>query len=209
MTAISACTELLLDPGEIDLSPDAAQMVGVVQRHSHQVLHIINELLDLAALESGHAAIDREPCDLAAPARSATGALHATAAAAGLTIEARLPGACPVHGDPHRLRQVIDTLLGNAIAYSPDGGRITVTAAATGGVAELAVTDPGIGIPAGEREQLFGRFYHSSRTWERRIPGAGPAPAVSRAIVERHDGSIRLLPGQGPGTTVQVRLPAA
>jgi signal transduction histidine kinase len=135
-------------------------------------------------------------------------ALRETAEAAGLTIHARLPIECPLPGDPGRLRQVIDTLLGNAIAYSPEGGHITIAAATSGGVAELVVTDPGIGIPDDERDQLFNRFYRSSRTRERRIPGAGLALAVSRAIVERHDGSIRLLPRPGPGTTVQVRLPA-
>ena len=59
-----------------------------------------------------------------------------------------------------------------------------------------------------ERDRMFTRFYRSSRTRERRIPGAGLALAVGRAIIERHDGSIRLLPAHDRGTTIQVRLPA-
>jgi signal transduction histidine kinase/PAS domain-containing protein len=208
MAVINSYAEMLLDPAEGDLSPDTEQMVAVVRRQSRQVLHIIDELLDLAALESGHTPMGSERCDLAALAREAAADLYDTAAAAGLTLRTDLALDCPVRGDTKRLRQVVDTLLGNAIAYSPDGGRIALAAGLSGGVVELTVTDPGIGIPDDERDRMFSRFYRSSRTRERRIPGAGLALAVGRAIVERHDGCIRLLPAHDQGTTIQVRLPA-
>jgi signal transduction histidine kinase len=64
-----------------------------------------------------------------------------------------------------------------------------------------------MGIPAEDQGKVFNRFYRSSRTREQRIPGAGLGLAISRAIVERHHGSIRLLPQPQPGTSVQVRLP--
>jgi hypothetical protein len=130
-------------------------------------------------------------------------------AAAGLALRTALPESLHVTGDPERLRQVIDNLLANAIKYSPDGGDIEVTLHHDGYAAELVVADTGIGIPPAERDQLFERFYRSSRTRERSIPGAGLSLAISRAIVRRHEGSIALAPGTSPGTRIVVRLPLA
>ncbi|MEV6348013.1 ATP-binding protein [Actinoplanes sp. NPDC051851] len=209
MTSVNAYTEMLLDPRGTELDADTRQGLTVIHRNSQRVLHIIDELLDLAALELGHATFACERCDLAELAREAAGALHETAVSAALTLDVRTPESCPVEADPRRLRQVIDILLGNAIAYSPDGGRIEVRVEIAAGVAELTVTDSGIGIPPEEREQVFTRFFRSSRAREHRIPGAGLALAVSRAIVGRHQGSIHLLPSVDPGTAIQVRLPAS
>ncbi|MFF5079404.1 sensor histidine kinase [Actinoplanes sp. NPDC000266] len=98
-------------------------------------------------------------------------------------------------------------MLSNALLHTTPGGHIDVTLAEMPDAVELTVADTGIGIPAPEQPQLFNRFYRSSRTREQRIPGAGLSLAISRAIIERHHGSIRLLPQHQPGTTILIRLP--
>ena len=123
------------------------------------------------------------------------------------SLDADLPGALVVPGDRRRLRQIVDNLLGNAVKYSPDGGRISVTLRPAGGAAELAVSDTGIGVAPEEREKLFNRLYRSSRSRDRAIPGTGLGLALSRAVVHRHHGTIELADHDGPGTTVVVRLP--
>jgi signal transduction histidine kinase len=182
-------------------------MLQTVQRNSAELKHIIDELLDLAALDTGAAELTFGPVDLAAVVRDAitdNPELHG----GSFTVSTDLPQQCTVHGDAGRLRQVAGALISNAIAYRPDGGDIAITITAVGGrMVDLTVADHGIGIPESERDKVFTRFYRSSRTRDRRIPGAGLALAICRAIIERHRGSITLQPTTGPGTTVRIRLP--
>jgi signal transduction histidine kinase len=110
-------------------------------------------------------------------------------------------------GDRRRLQQIVDNLLGNAVKYSPDGGRISVTLKPVGGAAELSVSDTGIGVAPEDREKLFSRLYRSSMVRDKAIPGTGLGLALSRAVVHRHHGTIELTDHEGPGTTVLVRLP--
>ncbi|WP_433087882.1 ATP-binding protein [Dactylosporangium sp. CA-052675] len=204
LTSISACVELLRD-GDPDLVPE---LVAAMDRNAETLRHIIDELLDLAALDSGHAEVAADPVDLTGLVAGAVHTVSAAAAEAGVTIEAALAPDVTVPGDAARLAQVVIHLLDNAIRHSPDGGRVTValTSPAAASV-ELTVADAGLGIPEDERDRLFTRFYRSTRTRDRGIRGAGLGLALSRAVIDRHHGTIRLVP-QPAGTRFVVRLPA-
>jgi signal transduction histidine kinase len=117
--------------------------------------------------------------------------------------------AAPLIGDADRLRQAIDHLMSNAVTYTLEGGTVRVHLIDDGSAYEVTVADTGIGIPPAEREQLFQRFFRASNTRSRGIPGTGLGLSISRTIVERHSGAITLRDHTGPGTTFQVRLPAA
>jgi signal transduction histidine kinase len=207
LTSIAAYTGLLreLDPAEF--AATGRRLLDAVERNSSQLRHIVDELLDLAALDTGHASLNLCACDLGkAVAEVLEG--HPELSADGFTVAVDCPRECVVTADPQRLRQVVGVLVGNAIAYSPDGGDITISVCRTGRrMAELTVTDTGIGIPESERDQLFGRFYRSSRARDRRIPGSGLALATCRAILDRHQGSIAVIPTEGTGTAIRIRLP--
>lgn len=207
LTSIAAYTSLLRELDDTQIGADARELLAAVERNSDQLRHIIDELLDLSALASGHAPIACQPVNLTAVVDDAVAA-HRQQAPSNVAIRADVDAACTVTGDAGRLRQVVDTLLSNAMLHSFEGGTVTVTLSREGSnAAHLTVADTGIGIPDDEREQLFTRFYRSSRTREHRIPGAGLALAISRAILERHHGSIHVLPHPEPGTCIQVRLP--
>ena len=138
--------------------------------------------------------------------------MQAAAAAADdkqLTVIVELPERLELYADPHRLRQVADNLIGNAVKYTPAGGRITVTAGtdATAQKITWTVVDTGIGIPAAERPRLFRRFYRASTALDRRIPGTGLGLVIIRTIIEHHHGTITLADHRGPGTTFVVELP--
>jgi PAS domain S-box-containing protein len=207
LTSISAYTELLREADAATLAADAPAMLEVIDRNTAQLRRIIDELLELSALDTGHAPVQTAPVDLAELAREAVSTASAAIDGGGLTIDTDLPDTLVVPGDQQRLRQILDNLLGNAVKYSPDGGRITVRARTAGRTAELTVSDTGIGVAPEERERMFTRFQRTSRARDRAIPGNGLGLALARAVVERHHGTIELTAHEGPGTTVRVRLP--
>ena len=110
-------------------------------------------------------------------------------------------------GDRARLGQVLDNLVSNALKFTPEGGRATVSLEATDDSVLLEVADTGIGIAAGEQSRLFERFFRSSTATENAIPGTGLGLTITKAIVERHGGKIAIESVERKGTTVRVDLP--
>ncbi|GIF17210.1 sensor histidine kinase [Actinoplanes teichomyceticus] len=209
LTSISAYVELLRESDPASVVDELPGMLDVLSRNSASLRAIVDQLLDLAALDSGHARMAREPVDLTATVRAAVAAVQPVATAAGVTVALDLRADAVVPGDAGRLRQVVDELIGNAVKHTFGTGLVTVLLERPDPAAvELTVADTGVGIPAAEQDRLFERFYRSEHTRQHRIPGNGLGLAVSRAVVEAHHGSIRLLPAPGPGTRITVRLPA-
>jgi signal transduction histidine kinase len=207
LTSISAYTELLRELDSEALAADGPALLEVIERNTFHLRRIIDELMELSALDSGHAAVAEEPVDLAAVVRESADATRAAIVGVPLDVVTEMPDRLVLPGDDRRLRQVVDNLLGNAVKYSPDGGRITVALRTRGRAAELAVSDTGIGVSPEDRKELFTRLYRSNAVRDRAIPGTGLGLAMSRAVVQRHHGTIELVDHDGPGTTVLVRLP--
>ncbi|WP_326999679.1 HAMP domain-containing histidine kinase [Dactylosporangium sp. NBC_01737] len=202
LTSIAACTDLLCAFGD-ELPGDARELLEAVTRNSDRLRHIINALLDLAALDSGHVVLHRTTFDLAVAVR------HATAGPFERQVHVRsdTPDALLVDADETRIREVLRALVGNAVTYSHPGGDVTVTLTTTAGHACLTVTDTGIGIPPDELDEVFERFQRSSRVRDLGIPGLGLSLATSRAVLDRHQGTITLHETRGGGVTAEVRLP--
>ncbi|MET0495867.1 MAG: ATP-binding protein [Actinoplanes sp.] len=207
LTSIAAYTALLREADTETLVAEGPRLLEVIDRNATQLRHIINELLELSALDTGHAAVQLSPLDLVDVVRESVKRARAAVDGEPVTIDEELPEQLILPGDRHRLRQVVDNLLGNAVKYSPDGGRITVTLRLVGREAELAISDTGIGISPDEREKMFTGLYRTSRARDRAIPGSGLGLTLSRAVVQRHHGTIELAEHAGPGTTVLVKLP--
>ena len=207
LTSISAYTELLREADGPMLLAEGPRLLEVIERNTNQLRHIINELMELSALDAGHADVQLAPMDLAEVVRDSLAKARAAVHGAPLVIEDELPEELVLPGDRKRLRQVVDNLLGNAVKYSPDGGHIEVTLKAAGRAAELSVSDTGLGVSIEEREKMFTGLYRTSRARDKAIPGTGLGLTLSRAVVSRHHGSIELLEHGAVGTTILVRLP--
>lgn len=207
LTVIASFCDLLRE--DTDLDPGRARMVEGIYRSSMTLRAIVDDLLDVAALESGQLTLQMAQVDLVAVGHAAV----ADAAVAGNHADVRLrvtaPGAVVVDGDTRRLRQVVDNLVSNAVKYSPDGGQVLLEIATVAGVAELSVTDQGIGIPAGERHQLFQRFHRASNARQSGIPGTGLGLAFVRTLLEAHGGTVELDISHQQGTRIIARLPLA
>ncbi|GIE28373.1 hypothetical protein Ait01nite_014180 [Actinoplanes italicus] len=208
LAVITGATNLL-DTELDDMTPDEQRHhLRIIMRSADRLSAMAEDLLDLAQLESGQLAIKPTRTDLCEIIRQALDGA-AKPAERELTISVRLPPRLELRADPGRLRQVADNLISNAVKYTPDGGTVTVAATLEAGGRKITwqVADTGIGIPAAERPRLFRRFYRASTAVDRKIPGTGLGLVITRAIVERHSGTISLADHDGPGTTFVIELP--
>jgi signal transduction histidine kinase len=110
--------------------------------------------------------------------------------------------------DPSRLRQVLVNLLDNAVKYSPDGGTINVVARPARGNVVIEVSDPGLGVPVEERERIFEKFFRIDPEMHRGVGGSGLGLYISRELVERMGGRLRVRARAGQGSTFAIELPA-
>ncbi len=207
LTSIRGYTELLLDGEAGKLTGDQRQFLGVVERNAHRLLHLVGDLLFLAQVEAGKLVLDLGALDLGNVASESVETARPQAEAKGITLTLATGPVPLIAGDRARIAQLLDNLVSNAIKFTPEGGRVDVRVRALKKQAVLEVRDSGMGIPAGEQEFLFQRFFRTSTATEQAIQGTGLGLAISKAIVEAHSGRITVASEEGEGTTFQVSLP--
>jgi signal transduction histidine kinase len=186
LASVLGFTRLLLERDVTDA--DRLRYLEIVDAEATRLATLVSDFLDARLIEEGQFALRREPFDLGALVREQAELTLAHDESHELHLELpREP--IEVDGDRSRLAQVVGNVLSNAVKYSPDGGLITVGAAADAGVARVWVADEGTGIAPEHRTQLFEPFYRGDAA-AAGIPGTGLGLAVSRRIVEAHDGRI-------------------
>ena len=185
---------------------DLLDMIAV---QSRRLADLVDEILVAGQLDSGTLRVVREPFD---PEEL----VWATAAAARLrvgesmTIDVSMPAVLPrVSGDPERTRQVLANLLDNAIKYSPEGSRIEVIVDGDKDYVRFSVRDEGLGIPLGEQERIFDKFYRLDPDQRRGIGGSGLGLYICRELVRSMDGRIQVDSDPGQGATFTFELPVA
>lgn len=207
--AIKGFASSLLTYGTQMDEENRADALRMIEDGADRLTELVDNLLSAQGLEAGALLIRREPLDAAAVARAVVAEMSRRVETHALAVHA--PTAAPlISGDERRLRQVLLNLIGNAIKYSPDGGRIDVTMTASHELVELRVTDEGLGIPADQLEHIFERFHRVDNTNTRRIYGTGLGLTIVRGLVEAHGGRVWAESlGPGRGSTFVVHLPAA
>lgn len=206
VTAIRGFAETLLQ-GALDDPEDARRFVAIIDQEARRLEALIQDLLELARLQSDPAAVQPRAGDLAAVARKVAERLRPRAEAAGIALQVEAPPGLPATFDARRLDQVITNLVENSLQHTPAGGRVTVTAGAAPGAVVLAVADTGTGIPPRDLPRIFERFYRVEKGRSRRTGGTGLGLAIVKHIVEAHGGRVRAESELGRGTTVTVELP--
>lgn len=165
---------------------------------------LIDQLLDVSRLKAGKLPIEREPTDLVPLVREVVARARTISGREAMAVQA--PASFEANVDPLRIEQVLTNLVDNAVTYSPVGGPIdaAVTSHVTG-VAEITVTDHGLGIPTEKRAHIFERFYQAHGAGQR--SGLGLGLYISHQIVEQHRGDLYAeFPPEG-GTRFVLRLP--
>ena len=209
LTAIKGYAETLRDGGLRD-PETAAEFVRVIHRHAERLRALIEDLLDLAAVEQGEARIDLAPVALRDVATQAEAVARPAAAGKRHTLTLDVPGDLPrVLADRDRLGQVLINLLDNAVKFTPEGGRIEVSARPSSGRVVVSVKDNGVGIPPEDLGRIFERFYRVGRSRDRREGGTGLGLAIAKHLTQAMGGTIEVESSTGSGTTFRVSLPAA
>jgi PAS domain S-box-containing protein len=203
--AILTATSLLERPtaGPERRDPTARD---VIKRSAKRMNALIQDLLDVASIEAGQFKVDREQLSAAALVREAAELQRPLAVSSGLELGVDVaPDVGSISGDRHRLLQVFENLIGNAVKFTATGGRVTVSATVKGGELVFAVADTGAGIAAESLPHEFDRFWQAA-TRERRL-GAGLGLPITRGIVEAHGGRIWVESTLGQGSTFFFTIP--
>ena len=209
LTSIKGALGLLAGGVTGALPPKAGEMAKIAQSNVERLSRLVDDILDLQRIESGRITIDKRPCDIADLIKESAHSVHLVAKAEGVTI---LTSDCQgsVRADRERMVQAFVNLLGNAIKFSPRGGRIEFTAQrTTAGSVLFHVKDEGRGIPREKLETIFERFEQVDASDAREKGGTGLGLAICRSIVEQHGGRVWAESELGSGSTFYVQLPLA
>jgi signal transduction histidine kinase len=169
---------------------------------------LIDELQELSLADAGELKIEAGPEDISNLIRQAVTAVLPKANAKGLTVETDLPAEIPpVNIDPHRIKQVLQNLLENAVTHTGQGGKISVIAGQRGNQVSISVADNGEGIPLEDLPMIFERFYRVDKSRSRATGGSGLGLTIAKRIVEAHGGTIEVTSQPGKGSTFTFYLP--
>jgi two-component system, NarL family, sensor histidine kinase BarA len=205
LTSIIAFTELLLKQA----AGKEQEYLGDVLESSRRLLEMVNNLLDLSRLEAGRVELFTDVVELPGLVQGVERALRPLVDNKAITLTiAPLEGLPLVLVDPLRVQQVLMNLVGNAIKFTPEGGRVDLTARTDGGWVEISVRDTGPGIAPHQREIIFEAF-RRVETPGRQHPGTGLGLALARNLVELHGGRIWLEDAPGGGSIFRFTLPVA
>ncbi|HKF43337.1 MAG TPA: ATP-binding protein [Thermoanaerobaculia bacterium] len=206
IASIAAAAETLAEAG-----PDEAEhgeLVALIQRQSAHMKELIDDLMDLAQIESGSVELQGELVPLAPLLRETARDLAAQASLRRVEVQVCGDENAAAFADRRRLRQVARNLLDNAVKFSPEGSPVTLTAFREPGWTGFSVADRGPGIPRAEREKIFQRFYQVDRSRSKTRAGTGLGLAIVKHLVHLNDGTVEVESEVGQGSRFTVRLPA-
>jgi signal transduction histidine kinase/ActR/RegA family two-component response regulator len=202
--AILLASQMRDDDGRLD-----GEHVGLIERQSKHLTRLVNDLLDLSRVVSGKIVLKRQVIDLADALRQSFETVTEPAARQNVTIEVRYASEpLPVYADPLRAAQILTNVIGNAIKYTPSGGRVIVALERDGDQAVVKVADDGVGIAPDRIGTIFELFAQAENAIGRAQGGMGIGLALVRNLLELHDGTITAeSDGLGKGSEFVVRLP--
>lgn len=206
LTNMIGFTQLLADANVGPLNAKQDEYVGYIMTSGQSLLTIVNDILDLATIDAGIMELELSDVDLGEAIDSAVEGVRDRLAEREITVEKRIPASIgSLVADEKRLRQILYNLLSNAIGFSRDGGRVSISARRQKDKIVLLVEDEGVGIPKDFVGLVFDRFI--SRPSGSARGGVGLGLAIVRSFVELHGGEVSITSRRDKGTTVRVSLP--
>ena len=208
LASVKAYAETLRE-GAVEDAEHRLEFIQEIERNVERMTRLVNDLLELSALESGSRPPALEPVSLMRIAGEVTASLKPLAERKRVVLRLDPFHDLPeLRGDRNQLKQVFTNLIDNAIKFAGDKGVVRISARAQNGMVEVAVEDNGIGIPPEDLPRIFERFYRVDKARSRELGGTGLGLSIVKQIVEAHCGSVAVESPQGRGTTVRFTLPA-
>jgi signal transduction histidine kinase/CheY-like chemotaxis protein len=208
LTSINGSLELLGDERFHQLPAPQKELLGICQANTQRLISLINDILDFSKLESSRLSLNFEQMDVERVLVEAVENIRSLAGSRGVALDLKIdPSAGAVEADPMRVGQVATNLIGNAIKFSPEEGRIEVFASGDSSTVTVSVKDYGKGIAQRDINRLFQRFAQLDSSTTRKAGGTGLGLVISKGIVEQHGGKIWVESALGKGSTFSFSLP--
>jgi signal transduction histidine kinase len=209
LNAVLGFSDVLLSRTAGELNDDQAEFVADIRASGAHLLELINDVLDLSKVEAGRLEVDRRTFALGEVIAAAANLVRPRAEAGRIAVVVDVaPSAAEAYGDERRVKQVLVNLLGNAVKFTPPGGRIAVRAWADEAGSHVAVADDGVGIAPEDQAAIFDDFAQVGDAALAR-EGTGLGLALARRLLELHGGAIAVESALGVGSTFTVTLPPA
>jgi len=203
LTRLRATAEVALQNSSV--SSEAQEALADCVEESERVMSILSTLMDITEAEAGMMRLQRERIDLCQLLREVIELYEYVAEERQVGVRGDFLEPCEVSVDANRVRQVFANLLDNAIKYTPEGGRVTITTRNEPGQVVVLFRDTGMGIPPEEQDKIWARLYRGDKSRSQR--GLGLGLSLVRAVVEAHDGRVTVTSKPGEGAEFMVVLP--
>lgn len=186
-----------------------AKLSGNVLKEAKRLSALVKDIIQLSRVQAAETTINAELIDLEPVVRDAIDRNGFKAERRRVTIECVAEKDVRVFGDEEMLAVAIKNIIENAIVYSPEGSKVAVALSKSAGVAEISVTDSGVGISKQDQKRIFERFYRTDPARSRQTGGTGLGLSIVKHVIESHLGEIKLFSKPGVGSTFTLRLPVA
>ncbi|TMC78871.1 MAG: GAF domain-containing protein, partial [Chloroflexi bacterium] len=208
LNAIIGFSEVLLERMFGEVNPKQEDYLRDILGSGRHLLTLINDILDLSKIEAGRMELERGVFSLRGALENGVTMVRERAGRHDIAVALDVgQGLDEIAGDERKIKQVIYNLLSNAVKFTPDGGRVNVTAARENGAATVTVRDTGIGIAPEDQERIFEEFSQVGRDPERAREGTGLGLTLSKRFVELHGGTIKVKSAPGEGSAFTFTLP--
>jgi CheY-like chemotaxis protein len=208
LNAIIGFSELLLDDGSGSYGgPTRSNFLDHIHGSGKHLLALINDILDLAKVESGQMDLRAEKVRVAEVVKQVLATVEPLAHAKGIETKGQAGAAGTIVADRGKLKQMLLNLVSNAIKFTPEGGRVTVAGRRLTDTVEIAVTDTGIGIAEKDLDRIFTEFQQLDSGPDRQHEGTGLGLALTRRFAELHGGRIDVRSARDGGSTFTLVLP--
>jgi signal transduction histidine kinase/CheY-like chemotaxis protein len=208
LTVINGYLSLVLDKNYGNPTKELRDIIAVVKEQGQNQLGLIEDLLDLTRIESGEYKLNKQAFVPIALISKAVENFHPEFEAKEIVVTVDTDqDMLTVHWDFHKMLQVFQNLLDNALKFTPAGGQISLSARSKSDFVELQVVDNGIGIPKDRQDQIFERFYQVDSSSTRRYGGSGLGLSIVREIVIAHNGKVFVESDEDKGTSFLILMP--
>jgi signal transduction histidine kinase len=216
LAAIKNAVQLMLSGKTGEINENQAKFLSMAERNINRLTNILNNLLNLSRIESGKVELKFENIDLKGIIELTASSLRPHADGKSIQIEVEVPEQLSaVYGDHEKIEQILTNLIGNAIKFTAEGGKILITAQPTSrerksgyrDMLAISVKDTGIGIPSEHLDTIFEKFHQVDGSLHRSVSGTGLGLAITKGLVEAHQGKIWVESEMGKGSTFTFTLP--